>query len=199
MTSPAVPSEPSVRPPAVEFDSESGLLPGVRWLPSPNFDDRPLGVVPDLVVIHAISLPPGQFGGQWIDAFFTNTLDPNVHPYFQRIRGLRTSAHLLISREGELTQYVALHHRAWHAGYSSYGGRRNCNDYSIGIELEGSNQIAYTDIQYRCLTAVIRALMRTYPAISEARIVGHADVAPGRKTDPGSAFDWRRLRQELAR
>jgi AmpD protein len=151
----------------------------------------------DLLVIHNISLPPGQFDGPWIDALFTNTLDPAIHPYFREILGFRVSAHLLIRRAGELIQYVPFHRRAWHAGRSSFAGRENCNDFSIGIELEGSDEVAYTDLQYQRLREIIKALRQTYPAITGERITGHSNIAPGRKTDPGSAFDWARLRGAL--
>jgi len=182
---------------ALAVDREKGLLAGVRLVPSPNCDDRPPGMAIDLLVIHNISLPPGQFDGPWIDALFTNTLDPAIHPYFREIQGFRVSAHLLIRRAGELIQYVPFHRRAWHAGRSSFAGRENCNDFSIGIELEGSDEVAYTDLQYQRLREIIKALRQTYPAITGERITGHSNIAPGRKTDPGSAFDWARLRGAL--
>jgi AmpD protein len=181
----------------VKVDREKGLLCGVRLVLSPNCDERPAGAAIDLIVIHCISLPPGQFGGPWIEALFTNALDPNAHPYFREIQDSRVSAHLLIRRDGEITQYVPFQRRAWHAGQSSFAGRRGCNDFAIGIELEGSNEIAYTDFQYHQLTKIIAALMYTYSDIIPERIVGHADIAPGRKTDPGSAFHWQRLRSSL--
>lgn len=182
----------------MQVDPATGLLDAARCLPSPNCDERPVGIAVDLIVIHGISLPPGQFGGPWIDALFTNTLDPAVHPYFQAIAGLRVSAHLLIRRDGDLTQYAPFHRRAWHAGPSEYAGRSRCNDFSIGIELEGADQIPYADDQYQRLAAVIPALRQVYPAITPERLVGHADIAPGRKTDPGPAFDWARLRRLLS-
>lgn len=182
----------------MRVDEKSSLLHGVRRIGSPNCDDRPQGTAIDLVVLHCISLPPGEFGGAWIDDLFTNTLDPDAHPYFAEIRGYRVSAHLLIRRNGLITQYVPFDRRAWHAGQSAFAGRRNCNDYSIGIELEGSNHIPYADAQYQSLIAATAALMAAYKQITVERIVGHADVAPGRKTDPGSAFEWRRLRTALA-
>jgi len=154
--------------------------------------------VADLIVIHGISLPPGKFGGPHIDRLFTGRLDPSDHPYFQEIAGLRVSAHLLIRRAGEVVQYVPLHRRAWHAGKSSYRGRDRCNDYSVGIELEGADDHPYTTTQYRRLATVIRVLRRGVPSLSAAPVVGHSDVAPGRKTDPGPAFDWPRLRRLLA-
>jgi len=175
----------------------NGLLRGVRQMPSPNCDDRPAGVAPELIVIHGISLPPGQFGGPHIDHLFTNALDPAGHDYFQEIAGLRVSSHLLIRRTGEVVQYVPLHRRAWHAGKSSYRGRHQCNDFSVGIELEGTDVHPYTSAQYRRLAAVIRLLRRGVPSLAVAPVVGHSDVAPGRKTDPGPAFDWARLHQLL--
>lgn len=181
----------------MQVDPATGLLNAVRYLPSPNGDDRPLGPAIDLIVIHGISLPPGEFGGPWIDALFANTLDSAAHPYFQTLIGLRVSAHLLIRRNGELTQYVPFHRRAWHAGASEYAGRPRCNDFSIGIELEGADRIPYADGQYQRLAAVIRAVRAAYPAITPDRLTGHADIAPGRKTDPGPAFDWARLRRLL--
>ena len=180
-------------------DAGSGRLQPAAWLPSPNCDRRPPGTVIDLIVIHGISLPPGEFGGPWIDALFQNRLDPDAHPYFQGLRGLHVSSHLLIRRDGSLTQYVAFHQRAWHAGQSRFQGRPRCNDFSIGIELEGTDALPYSDRQYARLAAAVRALRDAYPAITDARIVGHADIAPGRKTDPGPAFDWQRLYTLVAR
>ncbi|HTT07618.1 MAG TPA: 1,6-anhydro-N-acetylmuramyl-L-alanine amidase AmpD [Gammaproteobacteria bacterium] len=178
-------------------DPATGLLAGVRYLQSPNCDDRPPGVAIDLLVIHGISLPPGKYGGPYIDQLFTNQLSSDEHPYFTTLAGLRVSAHVLIRREGDMTQYVPFHRRAWHAGASVFRGREGCNDYSIGIELEGTDTDAYTDAQYARLAGVCRILMRQWPAIGEDRIVGHSDVAPGRKTDPGTGFDWRRFRELL--
>lgn len=171
----------------------SGLLAAARQLPSPNQDDRPPGVEAELIVIHCISLPPGEFGGPWIDRLFTNRLDPSAHPYFAAIAGSRVSAHLLIRRDGELVQYVPFHRRAWHAGESCWRGRACCNDFSIGVELEGTDDGLYTTAQYRRLAAVIRALCRAYPALSAARLATHSEIAPGRKTDPGPGFDRARL------
>ncbi len=150
------------------------------------------------MVIHGISLPPGQFGGPHIDELFTNTLDPLGHPYFRDLAGIRVSSHLLIRRNGEVVQYVPLHRRAWHAGKSSFRGRDRCNDYSVGIELEGADSTPYTQAQYRRLATVIRLLRRRLPTLATAPIVGHSEIAPGRKTDPGVAFDWPHLRQRLA-
>lgn len=181
----------------MQIEVMTGLLPDARQVPSPNCDDRPAGVAIDLIVVHGISLPPGEFGGPWIDALFTNTLDPAAHPYFREIQGLRVSSHVLICRTGELVQYVPMQRRAWHAGQSCFAGRERCNDFSIGIELEGTDTIPYTDSQYQRLAAVIRVLLEAYPAITPERIVGHCDIAPGRKTDPGAVFDWRRLRRLL--
>lgn len=181
----------------MRIDQTSGLLDAARQQPSPNCDDRPPGFAADLIVVHGISLPPSEFGGPWIDALFTNALDPSAHPYFQAIAGLRVSAHLLIRRNGEVVQYVPFHQRAWHAGTSSFAGRSGCNDFSIGVEVEGADHLPYDDRQYERLAMVIAALWTAYPALTPDRLVGHADIAPGRKTDPGSAFDWARLRRLL--
>ena len=170
-----------------------GWLTGARRVPSPNCDERPPGAEPELVVVHGISLPPGEFGGPHIDALFTNTLDPGLHPFFAEIRDLRVSAHLLIRRDGALVQYVPFHRRAWHAGVSRFQGRERCNDFSIGIELEGTDEVPYEAAQYQALARVIRLLAATYPGIGPGRVVGHCHIAPGRKTDPGPAFDWVRL------
>jgi AmpD protein len=182
--------------PAARFaiDAERGLLELARQEPSPNCDDRPPGVEPDLVVVHGISLPPGEFGGPWIDRLFTNALPPDGHSYFATVAGLRVSSHLLIRRDGEVVQYVPFHRRAWHAGVSSWGGRERCNDYSIGIELEGADHSPYESAQYAMLARVIAVLCRSYPLLTPGRVVGHSDIAPGRKSDPGPAFDWPRLR-----
>jgi AmpD protein len=181
----------------LEVDRDSGLLWPARQVPSPNQDERPPGCAAELIVIHGISLPPCRFGGPYIDQLFTNALDPAAHPCFAGIARLRVSAHLLIRRRGELVQYVPLHRRAWHAGQSSWRGRRACNDFSIGIELEGTDDRPYTAAQYRRLCATIRALRRDWPGLRDAPVVGHSDIAPGRKTDPGAAFDWDRLRAGL--
>lgn len=182
----------------LEIDSSSGWLPAARRVPSPNCDARPVGVEPDLVVVHGISLPPGEFGGPWIDRLFTNTLPAEAHPYFATIADHYVSAHLLIDRRGGLTQYVPFHMRAWHAGESSYAGRGACNDFSIGIELEGTDTSGYEERQYHALARVIGALCRAYPRLTPARLTGHSDIAPGRKTDPGPAFDWPRVRTLVA-
>ena len=175
-----------------------GFLHGVRYAASPNCDARPPGCEPELVVVHGISLPPGEFGGDAIEHLFTNTLDLRAHPYFERLRGLRVSAHALIRRDGEVVQFVPFHRRAWHAGESCYAGRTACNDFSIGIELEGTDEQPYAEAQVRTLAAMIRALRACYPGLGPDRVVGHSDIAPGRKTDPGPHFDWTRLRQLLA-
>jgi len=180
------------------IDTATGWLQPARQLPSPNCDDRPAGIEPDLVVVHGISLPPGEFGGPWIDQLFTNTLPPAAHPYFAGIVDLRVSAHLLLRRDGEVVQYVPFQRRAWHAGVSSWQGRERCNDYSIGIELEGDDHSPYESAQYAMLARVIALLCRAYPQIAPDRVVGHSDIAPGRKSDPGVAFDWPRLRSLLA-
>lgn len=180
------------------IDAE-GWLRGARRLQSDNVNERPsaeAGVI-SLLVIHSISLPPGRFGGGFIERLFLNQLDCDGHPYFERLRGLCVSAHLLIDRRGRLTQFVPFGRRAWHAGESCHEGRTNCNDFSIGIELEGTDERPYTKAQYRRLLRVTRELMRHYPAITTTRIVGHADIAPGRKTDPGPAFDWMAYRTAL--
>lgn len=174
-------------------DSTTGLLDAARQCPSPNRDARPDARDIALVLIHGISLPPGEFGGAAIDRLFTNTLDPEEHPYFAEIAYLRVSAHLLIRRDGEIVQYVPFHERAWHAGRSSWLGRAQCNDFAVGIELEGADDVPYADIQYRCLAQVVGALATAYPDVTTTRLAGHCDVAPGRKTDPGPAFDWNRL------
>lgn len=174
-------------------DPNTGLLTGVRYVQSPNVDRRPPGVHPELIVVHGISLPPGEFGGAWIDQLFTNRLDTLAHPYFASIRELKVSAHVLIRRNAEIVQYVPFHRRAWHAGPSCYRGRARCNDFSIGIELEGSDDLGYEAGQYHALAAVVIALIEAYPSLSREHIVGHADIAPGRKTDPGPAFDWQHL------
>lgn len=178
---------------------DEGWLDVAQRRPSPNADERPQDCVPELIVVHNISLPPGEFGGPWIDALFVNELPAEAHPYFAGIVGLRVSAHLLIRRDGTLVQYVSFLRRAWHAGESFYGARERCNDFSIGIELEGTDDIAYEDAQYACLAEVVATLLITYPTLSRERISGHADIAVGRKTDPGPSFGWGRLRAELGR
>lgn len=176
---------------------EGGWLVGARRIDSPNHDARPPGTVIDLVVIHAISLPPGQFGGPYVRQLFTNSLDAGAHEYFAHICALRVSAHFMIERAGRVTQFVGVHQRAWHAGESTWQGRTACNDFSIGIELEGCDEVAYTDAQYEALATLLKALCAHLPALAVDRIVGHSDIAPGRKTDPGPCFDWPRLRRSL--
>ena len=181
-----------------DFSINGGWLSPVRRLPSPNCDERPENCPVELLVIHGISLPPGEFGGPWIDALFTNTLDGVVHPYFREIESVEVSAHLLVRRDGEVVQYVPFDRRAWHAGQSCFDGRERCNDYSIGIELEGSDEQPYEEVQYQVLAQVCKALFASYPSLSPQRIVGHCDIAPCRKTDPGPYFEWPRLRGLLA-
>lgn len=173
-----------------------GVLEGAIQVASANFDERPDGETVTLVVIHAISLPPGEFGGDAIERLFTNTLDCAGHPYFEALRGLRLSVHFLIRRGGEIVQFVPCRKRAWHAGTSCYAGRERCNDFSVGIELEGTGDIAYTDPQYEALAALVRELYACYPI---ADVVAHSGIAPGRKTDPGPSFDWKRLHAALPR
>ena len=177
----------------ISIDRQTGLIKCAFYAPSPNCDDRPLESTIDLLVIHNISLPPGEFGGPHIHALFTNTLDPNLHPYFAEIASMRVSSHCLIHRDGSLVQYVPFHKRAWHAGESNFMGRENCNDYSIGIELEGTDTEPYTAEQYHVLSALILALHAVYTDLSTERIVGHSTIAPSRKTDPGPAFEWATL------
>jgi N-acetyl-anhydromuramoyl-L-alanine amidase len=173
-----------------------GILPGAMFVASPNMDDRPPDVEVRLLVIHAISLPPGEFGGDGIERLFTNRLDPEAHSYYRGIHALRVSAHFLIRRDGQVIQFVPCAKRAWHAGVSRWRQWQGCNDFSLGIELEGCDELPFEDLQYRRLAALIRVLRRTY---SFDDIVGHAEIAPGRKTDPGPHFDWQRLRQLLRR
>ena len=181
----------------LEVDSDSGLVTPARFVPSPNFDDRPENTTVEVLIIHAISLPPNCYGDHYIEDLFTNALDPNQHPYFVDICSLRVSAHFLIDRLGQLTQFVPTTKRAWHAGVSSFQGRTQVNDFSIGIELEGCDDDVFEDIQYDCLSKLSRGLMSGYPALSPKTIVGHSDIAPGRKTDPGPHFDWPRYLSSL--
>ena len=179
------------------LNSTGDWFDDARRVPSPNFDARPRDWYIDLIVVHGISLPPGEFGGPHIEQLFCNRLDPHAHDCFRTIADLRVSAHLLIRRDGSLVQFVALSDRAWHAGESRFGDRTRCNDFSIGIELEGADCTPYEAAQYERLGDACRTLMHCWPAITADRIVGHSDVAPRRKTDPGTAFDWRRLRTLL--
>ena len=177
----------------MQIDIKTGLVAQARQVSSPNWDERPQIEPPDLLVIHGISLPPGDFGGPWIDQLFTNSLQSAAHPYFAEIGQLKVSSHLLIRRDGELVQYVPLNKRAWHAGQSCFKGRECCNDFSIGVELEGTDELPYAEEQYQVLNQLVAALLSAYPSITADSIVGHSDIAPGRKTDPGTAFDWNRL------
>ncbi|NEH18380.1 1,6-anhydro-N-acetylmuramyl-L-alanine amidase AmpD [Pantoea agglomerans] len=175
---------------------KQGWLTCVRHVPSPHCNERPDNEAPSLLVIHNISLPPGEFGGPWIDKLFTGTLPPDAHPYFADIAALKVAAHCLIRRDGEIVQYVPFDKRAWHAGISQFEGRENCNDFSIGIELEGIDSEPYSEAQYRALQQVTQLLLQHYP-LTPARITGHSDIAPVRKTDPGPAFDWDYYKQLL--
>ena len=171
-----------------------GWLDNARRLPSPHCDDRPDPADVSLLVIHNISLPPNVFGGPWIEDLFLGRLDAAAHPFFGTVAHLRVSAHLLIRRNGDLEQFVPFHRRAWHAGQSVFAGRDACNDFSVGIEMEGADDVPYTELQYQRLADVTRVLMERFPAITPERITGHSDIAPARKTDPGPAFDWQRFR-----
>lgn len=179
--------------PEFHVDAATGLLRGVRQVLSPHRDARPAGETPGLVVVHGISLPPGEFGGPWIDRLFCGGLPADAHPYFAGIAGLRVSAHVLVRRDGAVTQFVPFHLRAWHAGVSSWRGRPACNDWSVGIELEGTDDRPYETAQYAALRGLLRALQAAYPALAPGCAVGHSDVAPGRKTDPGPFFEWVRI------
>lgn len=172
------------------IDENDEWIHGVRIVKSPNFDVRPDPDDIELLVIHGISLPPKEYGGRYIDQLFTNSLNPEQHPYFAEIQHLRVSSHFFIDREGQLTQYVPLCDRAWHAGESSFNERTTCNDFSIGIELEGCDEQAYCEVQYRELAEITNTICRRWRKITKDRIVGHSDIAPGRKTDPGPEFDW---------
>jgi AmpD protein len=178
---------------AFSINTEIGLIEPARQCASPNHDERPVDDEPELLVVHGISLPPGQFGGPEVEQLFTNTLDWDAHPYFDQIRGLKVSSHLLIRRDGELIQFVPFTRRAWHAGESFFRGRSCCNDFSLGIELEGEDETPYTDAQYAALVAVTEALLTAYPGLTARKIAAHSDISVGRKTDPGPAFDWLRL------
>jgi len=174
--------------------SADGLVAGARYFPSPNCDERPAGCAIELLVVHHISLPPGEFGGPGIIELFTNRLDAAAHPYYAAVAGSKVSAHFLIRRDGELIQFVSCARRAWHAGESSWKGRARCNDFSIGVELEGTGATPFTEAQYARLVEVTRALAARYPI---ADIAGHSDIAPGRKSDPGPSFDWSHYRAML--
>jgi AmpD protein len=181
----------------VIVNPKTGWIDAVRRVVSPNYDDRPAGAELGLIVVHGISLPPGEFGNGWIDRLFCNDLPGDAHPYFAAICNAAVSAHVLIDRDGAVTQYVPFDRRAWHAGRSEYCGRAACNDFSIGIELEGTDDVAYTSEQYGVLAELILALRRAYPSLAGAEVVGHSDIAPGRKTDPGPSFDWIELMRRL--
>ena len=183
---------------ALVLDVSRGLLLGARQVASPNRDARPPGVAIDLLVVHGISLPAGHFRGRAVEALFCNRLDPRAHPDFAPVAALRVSAHLFVRRGGTVIQFVPLTERAWHAGVSCWQGRERCNDFSIGIELEGTDRHPYTHAQYHRLAQLCRLLMTGWPALRPERIVGHSDIAPGRKTDPGPLFDWAHFRALLA-
>lgn len=178
----------------MDVDREAGLLSRARYVASPHSDERPGGTGVDLLVIHGISLPPGEFGGPWIERLFLGHLDPAAHPALGDLGGLRVSAHLLVRRSGAVVQYVPFHRRAWHAGASRWRGRERCNDFSVGIEVEGSEHRPFTDVQYRVLAEILAALAAAYPVLAYPdRLASHADVAPERKSDPWQTFDWPRL------
>lgn len=179
---------------AFSVHAATGLLTGARQVLSPHCDARPAGMAPELIVVHGISLPPGSFGGPWIERLFAAVLPAGAHPCFAQVADLRVSAHLLVRRDGGVVQFVPFTQRAWHAGASSWQQRAHCNDFSIGIELEGTDDTPYEPVQYPVLARLIGALCATYPGLSPQRVVGHSDIAPGRKSDPGAAFDWPRLR-----
>lgn len=172
----------------------NGILQGIPFLRSPHCNTRPHNTPIDLIVIHCISLPEGHFGTPHVHDLFMGTLNPDAHESFESLRNLNVSAHIFISRNGDITQFVPFHERAWHAGISHFQGRDQCNDFSIGIELEGTDQLEFTEAQYASLLPLIQALQRQYPAITQDRIVGHEDIAPGRKTDPGRCFDWGKIK-----
>ena len=179
------------------IDRSTSQLLGVRQVISPNQDARPPGATIDLVVVHGIGLPPGQFGGPWVEQLFLNRLPVDADPFFATIAGLKVSAHAFIRRDGEIIQFVPFHARAWHAGASSWQHRVACNDFSVGIELEGADEVAYTDAQYDQLAAMIVALRASYPTLTTDGLVGHSEIAPGRKTDPGAGFDWTILQAKV--
>lgn len=182
----------------MRIDPASHLVVGVRFTPSSNYDDRPNDTPLTLIVVHNISLPPNEFGGPYIEQLFTNQLDPYEHPYFEEIKDHKVSAHILIRRDGEIVQFVPFNKRAWHAGQSSYKGCENCNDFAIGIELEGADDTLYEEAQYLVLATLIDTLRIAYPSLSKDGVVGHSDIAPDRKSDPGPAFKWKKFRELLA-
>ena len=181
----------------LKIDKSSGLMSNARQIPSPNHDQRADDDDMSLIVIHNISLPPNEFGGKGIDQLFTNTLDKDEHPFYEEIHELRVSSHLLVRRDGEVVQYVPFHKRAWHAGVSQYLGRDVCNDFSIGIEMEGTDFEPFTHIQYESLESVLSELLKTYPSLKASAITGHEHIAPGRKTDPGPFFKWQKLSERF--
>ncbi|MGB5455440.1 MAG: 1,6-anhydro-N-acetylmuramyl-L-alanine amidase AmpD [Gammaproteobacteria bacterium] len=182
----------------MQIDPATHLLRQADYIPSPNMDDRPAGADINLLVIHSISLPPGKYGGNFITQLFTNSLPADAHPYFEQIHQLQVSAHALIRRDGSIIQFVPFNKRAWHAGDSCYRGKERCNDFSIGVELEGTDTDTFEDSQYEALVELVKTLCKRYPLITTQRIAGHSDIAPGRKTDPGSGFDWDKLSSLLA-
>jgi AmpD protein len=182
----------------MQVDKVHGLLEGAHYTPSPNHDARPADTAISALVVHAISMPPGEYGGTDIERLFCNNLDFACHPFYGEIDGLAVSAHLLIRRDGQVVQFVPFQERAWHAGVSVLEGRARVNDFSIGIELEGSDYAPFEEAQYRALAEVTRALRVAYPGITPQRVVGHDDIAPERKTDPGPYFNWQRFRRALA-
>jgi AmpD protein len=182
----------------MQIDTTSGLIQGASYVASPNCDARPDGAPIDILVIHSISLPPGRFGGRGIEQLFCNTLNPDDHPYYREIQNLKVSAHVLIRRNGQFVQFVPLHRRAWHAGLSYCEGRSRINDFSIGVELEGADDLPFEEAQYQSLTMLTHVLRQAFPAITPGRIYGHCDIAPGRKTDPGPTFDWKKYLDSCA-
>lgn len=183
----------------MKINNESGLLDSATITLSPNFDERPDKEDLSGIVIHNISLPPGKFGDKFIDDLFLNKLDCSAHPYFNQLDGLKVSSHLLIRRTGDIVQFVPFHARAWHAGVSQWQGRERCNDFTVGIELEGCDDTPFEQEQYEVLAKVILTLCKTYPNLSKDKIIGHEHIAPGRKTDPGPYFDWLKLTNMLER
>lgn len=175
--------------------NDEGWLQNIEIIQSPNFNERPDSAQIQLIVVHGISLPPGKYGGGYVQQFFCNQLDPQAHPYFDEIKDLQVSAHCFIGRDGHLTQFVSFNRRAWHAGISCWQGMENCNDFSIGIEMEGTDNEPYEEVQYQQLAKLVISLQKQYPAILEQSICAHSDIAPGRKTDPGAYFDWQKLTQ----
>jgi N-acetyl-anhydromuramoyl-L-alanine amidase len=185
-----------MRPP-LAIDVGTGLVRGAAFTPSPNFDCRPPGAAIELLVVHGISLPPGEYSGEWVEALFQNRLPSDHHPYFREIEGLKVSSHLYVRRDGRAIQFVPVHLRAWHAGVSAHRFRTACNDFSVGVELEGTDEEPYEPAQYERLAQFVCALAASYASFSPDALVGHSDIAPGRKTDPGPAFDWDRLRSRI--